>query len=213
MDIIEEEKVSIKQKKYSGSFEENLYTSQEFVNDCTKRIQNCFKGNNSFLIRPQDDKQPLRDSNGKFQRASDIEFRLNGKVYFVECKDFAQCVWFSATGLSVIYVEKIKNSCGGGVILLFRDNMAFVEEYATKKKMSQKDVIEMLKKQGHVRESDGKIEFIPYGESLSVLMNNRNYRAEEKVPCRLPGKYDGSKQNMWNLGCMDTIENLMRKIK
>ena len=212
MDIIDES-VSINQNKYSGSFEECLTVSQDFVSDCATRIQSCFKRCPSFFIRTQDDKSPFHDSKGNLQRFCDIEFRFGGNVYFVECKDFCRCWAYPATGLPIPYVEKIRNSCGEDIIFLFRDNMEFVEKYASKKHMLQKEVIEMLVRNRKAKELNGKIEFVPYGQKLNILMEHRNFIAEEKVHSAWTGRYYLEKQYMWNLRCMDTIENLIRKIE
>lgn len=207
--------VSTRQEKYrSSKFEDSLEVSHEIVNIVCGYLQDKFlKTNNSFAVRSGDDVIAYKTPDGRSIRLWDIEFIIDGKTKRFECKDFCRCVFYRATGLERRYVDRmLQYTSAEDIYIIFRDNPTFIEQYVNKTGRDASCARNVLLRDGFFKIADGKDTYVPYGEKLSVLMKNRNLRAEEKVKSSF-GKFGGGDQYLWDISCMKTLGKIVEEIK
>lgn len=205
--------VQCKQGKYSDkNFDEMLQTSHSFVEDICR-----IASKNDFIVRQKDDLNPFICPDGTRIRLWDIMLIDNvppHKSFQIEAKDWASLLKWEATGLPQKYIDNkmMLAKQGEDLIILFRQNMDWVNAYSKYHKISVARILNHLESIGLAQQLANKEwYFFPYGNFLNTLMKKEHRRLdlEGKVLSRL-NSYRGQKQYIWTLKAMINLPMLIR---
>lgn len=204
--------VSVKQDKYQKSFVNCLSNAQVFE----RQIGNYFYSH-GFGVRLMSDSVPfISPPNKTKRRLWDMELidPIKKRLFYLEIKDFARCLYYDATGLSKDYVDGRLSLCEGGkkIIILLRDNMDIVNGLSKIKKTTPEHILDEMRSKGLVVDTSKGIEFVPYGNTLHTIMRdcNRDKKAEERVLSHFKGKDNPMPQYMWKLSSLMTLPVLTK---
>jgi len=207
--LIQDTEVRVRQSKYHKGFDNDLKTSQELVD-----LTASYLISRDFLVRAQDDQVPFRGKNGII-RLADIVALRNNKIYGFEAKDHGRCLYYQVTGYPKSYIDDVlaKFNNGENAFIIFRENMEVVNGRADIWKSTPDKVLDVMCEEGFaIRRDDGSINFVPYGNRLSVLMRPENMRTdlEPKILSRLR-KYNKEQQYLWKISSMLRLDDLVER--
>lgn len=185
--------MKIQREKYSKNFKNSLKQSRQLTENICKKLDNPILFPDIFC-QDQFDKLPFKGNGGETVRFADIFiFNLRKQeYYFVEAKDFGSAIFYDATGLPKKYIDnKMKVLGSNRVYMVFCENKNIIE---ARRKHNRKIYFTNFEKRV----------FIPYGERLDILMQNRYKKAELKVLSKFNSYYN-EEQYMWKLNCCKPI--------
>jgi hypothetical protein len=220
--IVEDAPVSTKQNKYllCKGFSEALEESQLLVN-FTRR----YLIRHGFAVQSQADAIPYLTHNNKAFRLWDGNCisPISKKTFHIECKDFSQLVFYPGTGLPKIYVDKmLKYTLPEDLFIIFQDSSIFIEEWCRMQPYNsfffsgkhsvktKQEFLEEIIKKGFAVNHNGKIRLIPYGNRLSVLMDNLLH-TKNPIPCSWK-EFNKQPQYIWKMSCMKPINELVKEM-
>ena len=229
-----------KQSKYDNAkdFNERRELSDIFVDYVANIISNTALSvldtneHELFSLNPRLDDAPNTTLTGKEKRSSDIGIVYSGRKHpvsaSVEVKDMPRFVKHYTMALPIKYVKKhLTVNPVDKTMVVFRDNINVFKFYCFK--MLRINLLENNTDWEKVAEMFGFCElksdseenkmppvlFEPYGNSLDVLMENRNLtlEANQKYDVSLRSSmrgYEGEYQYIWDMGVMMPFKKLIR---
>ena len=174
-------------------FNEKLKLSQSFVNEILNNLLNW-----GYIARPFDDKNPWHLPTGIEVRGLDICSGKKGHSFFIDAKDFSQCIWYRATGIPIYLYErycKLEAELGMSVYLFFRDNKNW--EIAVSREQNRK--VESSFKKGSL--------FLPYGGRMGDFQKFWKKDIPHKHLCK-DGRIIWLEQIIWDLRSLKTLAEI-----
>ena len=202
----------------------NFYEKLAYSDSLVKLIKEDILQENGFAVRDKCDDSPYVAKGGVAFRVTDLEaIHTTYKRYYIEVKDIGRTGMWDFQGLPKVYIDnlikRVDNDLEKTIIVWIDNETNPIQWRAEKDNLSLSEVFKRMNPKFCTLQN-GKFNFVPYCQKLSVLMQNRKTEYEGTnprtgrlwIPCRLGGRYKNQEQYIWPVSVMEEASTFFKNL-